>query len=168
MDYVTEYYNEIQKGHIVASVRVRKIYRRLAEEIKNPGKYIFDEGKACRPIEFIESFCRHSKGEWAGRTLKLELFQKAFLSALFGFIDRETGLRRFRESFLMVARKNGKSTLLAGIALYMMIADHEAGAAVYSAATKKDQAKLIFDECRNMISQSPQLRAIIRKRKSDL
>lgn len=73
-----------------------------------------------RPIEFIERFCKHSKGEWAGKPVTLELFQKAFISALFGFVDRETGLRQYREAMFYVARKNGKSTMLAGIALYMM------------------------------------------------
>lgn len=168
MNYVTEYNKKIQSGEIVAPEKVKKIYKRLSWEIEHPGKYIFDERAACRPINFIERFCKHSKGEWCGRPVILELFQKAFISALFGFKDKETGYRRFREALLMMARKNGKTTLLSGIGLYMMIADHEPGAAVYSAATKKDQARLVFDECRNMVSQSPELRAIIRKRKSDL
>src|SRR5699024_3849620 len=77
--------------------------------------------KANKPIEFIETFTRHSKGKWAGKPVELELFQKAFIAALFGFVDKDTGLRRFKESMFYVARKNGKTTMLAGIALYMMI-----------------------------------------------
>lgn len=168
MNYIREYYNKIQSGEVVVSEKVSKVYKKLLDEIEHPGKHIFDEKKAERPIEFIERFCKHSKGEWAGHAIELELFQKAYISALFGFIDTDTGLRRFRETLFMVGRKNGKSTLLAGIALYMLIGDHEPGAEVYSCATKKDQARIIFDETRNMVSQSPQLRSLIRKRKTDL
>lgn len=168
MNWIRAYLDKIEAGEIVTSKRVRKIYQRLAYDMDNPGKYRFDEAKANRPIEFIERFCKHSKGEWAGQPVRLELFQKAFISALFGFVDSETGLRKYREAFFMVARKNGKSTMLAGIALYMMLADGEAGAEVYSVATKKDQAKIIFDEVCHMVSQSPYLRKHIKKRKTDL
>ena len=168
MNWIRAYLDKIEAGEIVTSKRVRKIYQRLAYDMDNPGKYRFDEAKANRPIEFIERFCKHSKGEWAGQPVRLELFQKAFISALFGFVDSETGLRKYREAFFMVARKNGKSTMLAGIALYMMLADGEAGAEIYSVATKKDQAKIIFDEVCHMVSQSPYLRKHIKKRKTDL
>lgn len=168
MNWIKAYADKIEAGEIVTSKRVRKIYQRLAYDMDNPGKYRFDEAKANRPIEFIERFCKHSKGEWAGQPVRLELFQKAFISALFGFVDSETGLRKYREAFFMVARKNGKSTMLAGIALYLLLADGEAGAEIYSVATKKDQAKIIFDETCNMVAQSPYLRKHIKKRKSDL
>ena len=168
MNYIREYYGKIASGEVAVSAKVRKVYKRLLEEMEAPGQYIFDEKKAVRPIEFIERFCKHSKGEWAGHSIQLELFQKAYVSALFGFVDKDTGLRRFRETLFVVGRKNGKSTLLAGIALYMLIGDHEPGPEIYSVATKKDQARIIFDETRNMVSQSPQLRALIRKRKADL
>lgn len=169
MNYVEQYLNQIRTGKAIVSRRVRTVYEKLADDIKNPkGGYIFDEKKAQRPIEFIEKFCRHSKGEWAGKPVKLELFQKAYISALFGFVSQETGFRKYRESLFYVARKNGKSTMLAGIALYCLIADNEAGAEVYSVATKKDQAKIIFDELCNMVRQSPELLEICKKRKSDL
>ena len=168
MNYIKEYYSKIEKGEIVASKRIKKVYSQLVEEINNPKEYIFDEKKANKPIEFIERFCKHSKGEWAGNPVKLELFQKAYISALFGFIDKKTKQRRFKESLFMVARKNGKSTMLSGIALYMLIADKEAGAEVYSIATKKDQAKIIYDEVIHMVSQSAELLKFLKKRKSDL
>lgn len=168
MNHIREYYGKIASGEVAVSAKVRKVYKRLLEEMEAPGQYIFDEKKAVRPIEFIERFCKHSKGEWAGHPIQLELFQKAYVSALFGFVDKDTGLRRFRETLFVVGRKNGKSTLLAGIALYMLIGDHEPGPEIYSVATKKDQARIIFDETRNMVSQSPQLKALIRKRKADL
>nr|DAE08745.1 MAG TPA: Large Terminase [Myoviridae sp. ctLjW1] len=117
MNYITEYNNLIQAGKVVVSRRVKQVYSRLAAAIaETSGQYVFDENRASRPIAFIERFCKHSKGEWAGKGISLELFQKAYIQALFGFIDRETGYRQYRESFFLVARKNGKSTLLAGLA----------------------------------------------------
>ena len=169
MNYIREYWNRIQSGDEVVSRRVAMVYAKLVEKLDNPqGEYIFDDEKANRPIEFIERFCRHSKGEWAGKPLLLELFQKAFIAALFGFVHEDTGLRQYREALLMVGRKNGKSSLLAGLALYLLIADGEPGAEVYSVATKKDQARLVFDEAHSMIRQSALLRRKIRKRKTDL
>ena len=168
MNYVIEYFEKIKAGEYVVSNRVYKQYEKMVNDIYNSEKYIFDEERALRPIKFIETFCKHSKGEWAGKPVILELFQKAYISALFGFIDKETNLRRYKESMFYVARKNGKSTMLSGIAAYMMIADNEAGAEIYSCATKKDQAKLVFDETLNMINQSPYLSKHIKKRKSDL
>lgn len=169
MNCIAAYNDLLDRGEIPAGRRIKAVYARLAAESLQPGgKYAFDEEKANRPIEFIERFCRHSKGEWAGQPVRLELFQKAFIQALFGFVDRDTGLRRYREAFFLVGRKNGKSTLLAGLALYMLIADGEGGAEVYSTATKYAQARLLFDECHNMVKQSPDLSRHMKKRKSDL
>ncbi|TYR78448.1 terminase large subunit [Priestia megaterium] len=168
MNYILEYWNAIKEGEITVSKRVYRQYKKLTEDISEPGQYIFDNDKANRPIAFIERFCKHSKGEWAGKPITLELFQKAYISALFGFVDKDTGLRRYKESMFYVARKNGKSTMLAGIALYMFIADNEGGAEIYSIASKRDQATILFDEAYNMIKQSPHLSKHIKKRKSDL
>ena len=168
MNYIERYFDEIKAGHIIVSNRVYKQYEKLISEINNHDRYIFDEDKALRPIEFIERFCKHSKGQWAGKPIELELFQKAYISALFGFVDKETGHRRFTESMFYVGRKNGKSTMLAGIALYMLIADKEGGSEVYSIASKKEQASILFDEAHNMVKQSPYLSKHVRKRKSDL
>lgn len=168
MNYVLEYWDAIEAGKVIVSKRVYRQYKRLVDEINTPDKYIFDERKANKPIEFIERFCKHSKGEWACKPIELELFQKAYIAALFGFIDKKTGLRRYRESLFYVARKNGKTTMLAGLAAYMLIADGEGGAEVYSIASKRDQARILFDETHNMIQQSPDLSKHIKKRKSDL
>lgn len=169
MNYIEAYLKEIKRGRCVVSKRVRQLYEALANDIKHPkGGFVFNQQKAERPIQFIEAFCKHSKGEWAGRPVKLELFQKAYISALFGFVSETTGYRRFRETLFYVARKNGKSTLLSGLALYMLIADDEPGAEVYSVASKRDQARIIFDETYNMVRQSPDLLEVVRKRKSDL
>ena len=131
------------------------------DEIDNPkGQWVFDQKKALRPIEFVEKFCRQSKGEWIGKPLKLELFQKAYISALFGFVDKDTGFRRYKETMFLCGRKNGKSSMLAAIALYMLTADGEGGAEVYSIATKADQSRIIFNEAVHMVQQSPHLSLI--------
>lgn len=169
MNFIEEYLKEIQAGKRIVCKRTRRQYEKLVDDIKHPkGGYIFDQARAERPIAFIERFCKHSKGEWAGQPLRLELFQKAFISALFGFVDSKTGYRKYRETLFYVARKNGKSVMLSGLALYMLIADQEAGAEVYSVASKKDQAKIIYEETFNMVRQSPDLIQVIKKRKSDL
>ena len=169
MNCIVQYNDCLRRGEIPACRRIKAVYARLAAETaQDGGRYVFDEQRANRPIEFIERFCRHSKGEWAGKPVKLELFQEAFIQALYGFVDRETGLRRYREAFFLVGRKNGKSTLLAGLALYMLIADGEGGAEVYSTATKYAQARLLFDEAHNMVKQSPDLSRHMKKRKADL
>ena len=167
-NFVLDYFDEIQSGKVVVSKKVEKVYTRLVDEIRQPtGKWRFDLRAANRPIEFIETLCKHSKGEWMGKPIELELFQKAFISALFGFID-EQGIRRFKETFFLVARKNGKSTLLSGLMLYMMIADGEGGAQIVSAATKREQSSIVFNEALNMVSQSPDLKSHLKKRKTDL
>ena len=168
-NYIAEYVDAFRSGKCIVGTRIRRQYEKLLEDIEKPtGGYVFDQKRAERPIQFIERFCRHSKGEWAGKPVRLELFQKAFISALFGFVHETTRERKYRETMLYVARKNGKSTLLSGIALYCLIADGEAGAEVYSAASKKDQAKLVYTEALNMVRQSAELAAITKKRKSDL
>lgn len=169
MNWIRAYCEDIRAGRVVVSAKVRKVYFALEREAEDDaGRYVFDEARANRPIEFIERFCRHSKGEWAGTPVVLETWQKAFISAIFGFVDKETKLRRFREALLEVGRKNGKSLLAASLALYMLIADGEPGAEVYSTATKRDQAKIVFDEAHNMVNQSPELRRFVKKRRGDL
>lgn len=170
MNYVLEYWRAIEEGRIVTSRRVRKVYGALAREILDPdpaSPYYFDEETGERPIDFAERFCKQSQGV-IGAPLALELFQKAYIQALFGFLEKETGLRRYRETMFLVGRKNGKSTLLAAIALYLLIADHEGAAEIYSVATKRDQAKKVLTEAINMVKQSPELRAVLRKRRNDL
>ncbi len=118
----------------------------------------FDEDAADHAIRFF-SFLRHSKGEWAGAELKLEQWQQFLVASLFGW-KRADGLRRFRIGYVEVAKKNGKSTLLAGIGLYLFVpaGDGEPGAEVYSAATKRDQAKIVWGEAKRMVEKSPALR----------
>jgi phage terminase large subunit-like protein len=114
----------------------------------------FDPDAADRVITFIESFCKHSAGRFAGQPFLLEPWQRDFLRTLYGW-KRADGHRRFREAYLEVPKKNGKSTLLAGMALFALF--EEPGAEVYIGAVDRSQASIIFDECARMVRASPAL-----------
>ena len=168
MNYIKKYLEEIDNGNIVVGEKVKKTYKNLLKESDDESlPFYFDKNKGNRPIEFIETFCKQAEGE-IGKPIKLELFQKAYIQALFGFVYRDTGLRRFNETLFLVGRKNGKTTLLSAIALYMMIADGEGAAECYSVATKKDQASKAFKSACAMRTQSPEIKAIITKRRTDM
>lgn len=177
--YIEQYYNWIKENPDKVNKKVTTIYEKLVDDIKNPKEvtiynsgteenekhvYKFDEAKGTRPIKFVELFCKHSKGKWAGKPVELELWQKAFIEALFGFVDEDTGIRKYKKGILFVGRKNGKSTLASSIALYMLTKDGEDGAEVYAVATKKDQAKIVWEESKRMIKKSPDLNEVCRCR----
>ena len=171
MNYVREYYSEIEKKNIVVCEEIRSLYKRLVEEMDckdSSFPFYFDEAVGNHAIEFIETFCKHYQGERAGEVVKLELFQKAFIQSLFGWLEKATDNRRFREYFFEVARKHGKSFLSACIAVYMLVADGEDGAEVYSAATKLDQAKIIYNAAKNVIDQSNELSALVKSTREGL
>lgn len=171
MNYPKKYLKAIQDGKEVVSTKVRVVYEREVEWMKKPPKdfpYYFDEAEGLRHIEFIERFCKHSKGRFAGKAMELELFQKAKLQLVFGWREKDTGFRRFREVFDVRGRKCGKSTETAGVEWDVFLNDHENGPEVYCTANKKDQANLIYTECVNMRLQSPELKAITTKRQSDI
>lgn len=177
MTFIEEYYEYIQNHPKRANKKIKLVYEKLINDMKKPKEvsffnkvtnetethtYIFDEVKSLRAIKFIEKYCKQSKGKWNGKPLKLQLWQKAFLQALFGFVDKDTGLRKYRKAILFVARKNGKSVLAAAIATYMLTKDHEGGAEIYSVATKRDQSKIVWEESKKMIKKSPVLNKRIR------
>lgn len=155
---ILDYYGKIKSGEILACQKIHNVYSKLVQNLMTPrGNWIYDENKANHAIYFIENYCKHSKGKFGGKPVLLELWQKAFVAAAFGFVDKNTGFRKYTEVLLIVARKNGKSTLAAAIGLYLQIADGEAGAEVYSLATTRDQAKLIWIEAKRMVRKSPAL-----------
>jgi len=172
LNYVREYCRAINDGEIVACEEIKAIYNRLCEEMDRENDdsfpFFFSENTGNHAIDFIETFCKHYQGEHAGEFVKLELFQKAFIQALFGWLEKKTNLRRFREYFFEVARKHGKSFLSGCIAVYMMVADGEEGAEIYSAATKLDQAKIIYNAAKNIIDQSAELRALVKSTREGL
>ena len=169
MNHILEYWKKIESGEIQACRRLKQQYQKIINEINHPREpWIFDIEKANRPIEFIERFCKHSKGKWIGKGVTLELFQKAKMQAVYGFVHKDTGFRRAREVFTLVGRKNGKSTEKAATGLYMMVGDGEGGSEAYAIATKKDQARIVFSEAVNMVSQSPALSKHVKKRKTDI
>lgn len=177
MTYIEEYNEWIKANPKKVCKKVKTVYARVVEDLKTPKvvsfynklnsetethTYIFDEKKSLKCINFIERYCRQSKGKWAGKPLKLELWQKAFLQTVFGFVDKDTGLRKYKKAILFVARKNGKSALDSGVANYMLTKDGEGGAEIYSVATKREQAKVVWEESKRMIKKSPSLAKRIR------
>jgi phage terminase large subunit-like protein len=166
---IKEYWRQIKEKEVVVSLKVYKVYKKLVQDlevVRDP--WIYDEKRANHAINFIEKYCKHSKGKWGGKPVILELWQKALIAAAFGFIDKKTGCRKFTEVLLIVARKNGKSTLAAAVGLYLQIADGEPGAEVYAVATKKDQAKLIWLEAKRMVKKSPALNKRIKPLVSEM
>lgn len=158
MNYIEKYYGQIISGEVVVSDKVRRVMKHLVDKLHDKNsKYIYDDDKAQYVIDFIQTFCKHSKGQWAGKPVILELWQKTITAALFGFVDKNTGLRKYKQLILIVARKNGKSTFASCLGLYLLVADGEAGPEIYSAATKRDQAKIIWREACSMIKKSPAL-----------
>ncbi|MCI8336966.1 MAG: terminase large subunit [Peptococcaceae bacterium] len=171
MNYVKEYYEAIEAGQEVVPQKIKALYQREVQWMNNPPDdfpFYFDEDQGERPIYFIETFCRHSKGKQARQTIRLELFQKAKLQLAFGWLEKETNKRRFHEVVDLRARKCGKSTETAGVGWYCLVGDGESGAEIYCAANKLDQAKVIFDEAVNMRTQSKALRSVTKKRQSDI
>ena len=164
MNYFFKYNTKIQNGEIITSDKVKRVYKRLVADILNGEKFVFDEKKSNHAIEFIENFCKHSKGQFADKPVILELWEKALISATFGIVDKDTRLRRFREVLLVIGKKNGKSLLASAISLYMLMADGENGAECYCAATKREQAKIVFGECERMVRKSPALTKYIKSR----
>jgi len=143
---------------INTSIKVYLMYQEIVKIIDDPNSgYEYNAKRANHAIEFVENYCKHSKGAMGGKPFIMELWQKALVAAAFGVIDKRTGLRKYREVLLIVARKNGKSTLSAAIGLYMQLADGEPGAECYAVATKKDQAKIIWLEAKRMVKKSPVL-----------
>ena len=137
---------------MTARAKTRNVKRRQADG------FYFDERAATIAVRFFEQLLHHSKGEWAGQPFNLEPWQREqIVRPLFGW-KREDGLRRYRRAYIEIPRKNGKSTLSAGIALCLLFADEEPGAEVYSAAADRDQAAIVFDEAKAMVEASPELR----------
>lgn len=156
-----QYVDDVLSGRQVACKWVRLACERHRRDLENGTEYglCFDETTAKTAIAFFR-LLKHSKGEWAGRPLVLEPWEQFVVWSLFGW-KREDGTRRFRTSYLEVARKNGKTTLAAGVGLYLMLADGEPGAEVYSVATKRDQARISHSEATRMAKSSPQLRRMV-------
>jgi len=156
-DPVTSYARAVTGGNILANHRIRlACARHLADLAHGADRGLrFDLAAARHAIAFF-GFLRHSKGEWAGETFALAPWQAFVVGRLLGW-KRDDGLRRFRTAYCAVPHKNGKSTLSAGIGLYLLVADGEQGAEVYSAATTRDQARIVFEEAKRMVRSSPAL-----------
>ncbi len=154
---ILEYYEQIKNGKVTVCDKIRKWYKHLSDKVINPTDgYHYEAKRGNHIIEFIENYCRHSKGKMGGQLVKLELWEKAWLAATFGFVD-DDGIRQYNLSVLIIGKKNGKSLLASAIGLYMLIGDGEPGPEVYAVATKRDQAKIIWQEAKRMVRKSETL-----------
>jgi phage terminase large subunit-like protein len=157
------YMHLVQSGEIPTckwtQLAVQRQVDDLAREPSDSWPWVFSPALAVRPCEFIE-LLPHIKGKWARQRQLIELgpWQSFILTTIFGWVHRDTGLRRFRDVYLEIPRKNAKSTLSSGVALFMLTADGEQGAEIYSAATTKDQARIVFDDAKAMAERSPEMR----------
>ena len=164
-NYIFAYYQKIKDGSIVVGKWVTLLYENIVAGIEN-GTYIFNQQKANRAIKFIETFCRHNKGKLAPRPLKLSLWEKAFISCIYGIVD-ESDKRIFREIALFVGRKCGKTLLASAILAYEVYVDGEFGSEIYCVSPKLDQSDLVFSAFEFTKDKNPDLAKRTRKRKND-
>ncbi|SHF20537.1 Phage Terminase [Seinonella peptonophila] len=153
----TDYANQAVTEKIKVSNKVLLACKRHLNDLKRSENddfpYIFDEKLAYRPIEFIEKFCKPSKGSF--KRLDLQPWQHFIIGSLYGWVHKQTRARRFKEGLIFVGRKNGKSTMVSGLANYGCSKDGEKGADVFLLANSMKQARVVFDECKKMIQSSP-------------
>ena len=155
-----KYAKEVSTGKVLASKFVRAACQRQIDDLKRwkakDGLYRFDKAKAERVCQFVE-LLPHIKGPLAGQLIILEPWQCFILTTIFGWVDQR-GNRRFRRVYIEVPRGNGKSAISSAVGLYMLAADGEGGAEVYSFATTRDQAKIVFGDAQNMARRTPGLK----------
>ena len=163
-NYIQEYHHRIQTGEIVVGKWIRLLYEKITAGLRD-GLFYFDSRKANNAIEFIQTFCHHCEGR--NDLITLELWQKATVCLMFGIVD-ENGLRIFREVFLVMGRKNGKSLFASACIAYMVYLDGEYGARVYCLAPKLEQAAIVYENFYKMITREPELAALIKRRRSDV
>ena len=161
---IQEYYRRIQTGDIVVGKWVKLLYEKVTAGLRD-GLFYYDERKASRAVQFVENFCHHCEGR--SDLIKLELWQKATVSLIFGIVDAD-GLRIFREVFMVMGRKNGKSLFASAIIAYMVYLDGEYGARVYCLAPKLEQAAIVYDNFYKMVVREPELSDLAKKRRSDV
>ncbi len=156
---ILEYWEQIQNNQVLVSKKVYQQYEEIVHWVNDGGykEWFYSPERANHIIEFAENFCCHSKGKMAGKKVVLELWEKAFLASVYGFIDIE-GNRKHQKFVLIVGKKNGKSLLDSIIGNYGLLADGEGGPEVYAVATKRDQAKIVWLEAKRMINKSPKLK----------
>lgn len=165
-NFILTYYQQIRDGRVIVGKWVRRLYEKIINDLE-AGVYFYDGAKAARVIEFIEAKTHHSEGRLAPGTLKLELWQKALLSCIFGLVD-ENGDRHYREIFVCLARKQGKSLLASAIVQQMIYNEGQYGAAAFMVAPKLDQADLVYNNFWQSVQLDPELAGKTKSRKADL
>jgi phage terminase large subunit-like protein len=161
-DVARQYAEDVLSGKLIACKWVKlaceRELRDLERQHESAWAYRFDERKANHVCAFIECLPHIKGSKWAGTPIHLEPWQCFILTTVFGWVQKDSGLRRFKTSYCEVPRKNAKSTLSSGVGIYMLTADGEAGADVYSAATTRDQARIVFADSQAMARKTPELR----------
>ena len=157
-NYILAYYQQIKNGSVTVGRWISLLYEYLVHGIEEK-QFFFDQKKANTAIDWFETHCFHTEGPLAPGLIKLELWQKAFLSAIFGIVD-QNGLRQFREVVLVVARKNGKSLLASGIGNYVFRSEGGYGAKVFCIAPKLEQADIVYNNLWQMITLDPEWQAM--------
>lgn len=163
-NYILEYYQRIREGSIIVGKWILLFYEIVIKGLESK-QFFFDTKKANRAIRFIENYCHHSEGR--NDLLKLELWQKAFVSVVFGIVDG-SGIRIFREIILIVGRKNGKTLFASALIAYCAFADDEYGAKIYCIAPKLDQTDIVYSAFRQTVDAEPELKELVKPRKTDL
>lgn len=153
-NYIFSYYQGIKDGSIVVGRWIRLLYERILEDLESRETY-YNQKEADKAVDWIENHCFHTEGALAPGPLKLELWEKAFISAIFGIYDSETNKRRYREVLLLVARKNGKSLLMSSIARYVWVLAGGYGSKIYCVAPKLDQADIVYNNIWQMTMLDP-------------
>ncbi len=162
-DPVGDYARAVLAGEIVAGKLVIQACQRHIDDLEAApaSGFRFDRGAALRAIEFFPTFLVHYKGRWAGQPFELSDWQKFIVGSLFGWLNAATGRRRFKNAYVQIARKNGKSALAAGVALICFVFDNEAAPEIYTAATKRDQAKIVWQDAAEFVSRDAELSGLI-------
>ena len=144
MSFLLSYIDEIESGRIIAGNELKSVLKRLKDDLNDP-RFIYDEEPGRLRIEFIEKFCKHTKSPFNGQPFILELWEKALLECAYGFKMADSGLRRFNEVVLLIARKNGKTTFVAGIDLAEFFLS-SGGTDIVCASNTNEQASILFEE----------------------
>ena len=167
--FVQKYMDDVLTGTEPACKWIKLAVKRQIQDLQNAYErgFYFNENAAQHAIDFF-SLCKHSKGEWGGQIITLEPWQQFQIWCLFGWLRLDDDYRRFRTAYEEIARKNGKTTKAAGVGLYLAFFDAEPGAEVYTAATKRDQARIAHGEATRMVKASPALSRLIKVYKDNL
>lgn len=165
-NWILTYYQQICDGSVTVGSWIRKWYEIVVHGLEDR-RWFFDQKKANAAINFIERYCHHHEGPLAPGLMKLEVWQKAFLSVVYGIMDKD-GKRQFREIVLIIGRKQGKTAIMSGCGCYHLFVDGGYGSRVYVCAPKLEQARLCYEGIYQTIRKEPMMDRLTKRRRTDL